>query len=1195
MNRFSNPILINAHALPTDIDEPHAQAGNHLRVATHPELGLPVAPFIVHRAIAESRKGLNTRQTATFLDKNDQVVSLPFTVTPDNPLRIEIVRGADETCIWAQVNAVAEEDRLPDRPNDPTIPFDPTDPVPTEPGPSVPTRPGDPVIIAPVPERPDFFDPILSRPGTGFFRPTLPGLSRPNSPGTATGGSSGGSTGAASGTINSSVVGGVIGDFLASGGFARIDGGSFRIPDILLPTAPAQKLTIEAFVTSRYGLATIGKRSDQPYAISGPGIEVIEVTGWGRVSSIRWIEAKDPQRLQWEPFAIMNLPHPGGPRYLPIANWEGISNDRVDDQAPKRRPLQETVNAPAPAAAPLADIPFERQRVKSLSLTMAPDLDKLITDLSQDPLDQVISVESTIDGAVLNEDGTLPTGTATMARMDRFMQLQADPGTASRIGYKMRDRNFVEVEDRIIFYAFTGFFEDFPLPMREGFLRTDEERFFDSLVAQVPVAQRTMSLDTYLSVYQQLSRGVPGLDLPSNAGEELLNHDRYMMLNTIAVADRLAILDPVDPVSITGTTDKGWLPAPPPTALREIQVDVTGARVAGLLAAGKRTPATGTGVYANLNKKNSQGFHLPLMLGLNIDDESGEPVDEPGVGFVGDRMAEAPVIRYLLSQQDRFGRWSNWTSAGAPAGVRPKPPIPHLQGFYEMPSIADAPTTGGTVTVHVPVPDPESLAPASNLLRDVVITARTVADADGNGPGVAFTRTITALESSKVAVANPPDSFRIEVSFEGPILAAATEERLELTAVWRDTALQTSLTSDPQRLRLADPRPPAQPPILHTLLYSARPDVTGLAWVEYQWTPAPGQTTFGIYYTDENRMRSHLGTIGRTDLLDALDAAADAAVRATIYRTNQGLFPDHLFERLRNVETEYSSGEKGFRHAVSGSLRVLNCYKIAAESSSGAKPVLTDLDIVLFGVPNSDPPSKPRLTVRPAEPTATEPDFVAELDISMVVGVTEGLNWRLRRTQTDASNINRIPVVQSGALDPVDTDTGIQTAIYRDTGPVEIAATATLKPWVRYSWVAEVQGAPESGSSATPRTVPGRWSAPSDPVSLILVPEDAPVPVAFDTFIGTAAAGGLANLRIALTHPGPLNGAAMGYFAFRVERRLPDGAMTILREVDVIPDDPLEVDGTETAGEIVPFDTEFRITLIDPVGRASTPLVVTLV
>ncbi|MEL7416926.1 MAG: hypothetical protein AAGJ92_13660, partial [Pseudomonadota bacterium] len=154
-------------------------------------------------------------------------------------------------------------------------------------------------------------------------------------------------------------------------------------------------------------------------------------------------------------------------------------------------------------------------------------------------------------------------------------------------------------------------------------------------------------------------------------------------------------------------------------------------------------------------------------------------------------------------------------------------------------------------------------------------------------------------------------------------------------------------------------------------------------------------------------MRSHLGTIGRTDLLDALDAAADAAVRATIYRTNQGLFPDHLFERLRNVETEYSSGEKGFRHAVSGSLRVLNCYKIAAESSSGAKPVLTDLDIVLFGVPNSDPPSKPRLTVRPAEPTATEPDFVAELDISMVVGVTEGLNWRLRRTQTDASNINR--------------------------------------------------------------------------------------------------------------------------------------------------------------------------------------------
>ncbi|MEL6678639.1 MAG: hypothetical protein AAFQ51_08030, partial [Pseudomonadota bacterium] len=750
-------------------------------------------------------------------------------------------------------------------------------------------------------------------------------------------------------------------------------------------------------------------------------------------------------------------------------------------------------------------------------------------------------------------------------------------------------------EDRIIFYAIHGFFEDFPQPFQLPVPTSTEQRLFDALVAAVPAAERTMNRDSYLSLFSSLAGNVPGLDVLSDAGGTILAHDRYMVLRSVAVADRLAILDEVEPVQITGTAHKAWLPTPPPAAVREVNVDVADARVAGLLAAGKRTPASGPNSYARINKSNADGFRLPLMLGLNVDDESGEPVDAAGIGFIGDRTAGADAIRYFLAQQDRFGRWSNWTSAVAAAGVRPKPPMPQLQAFYAMPSIADAPGKGGTVTVHVAVPDAASLAPASHLLDFVEVRAQTVADADGNGPGVAFSRTLTAAEATKVSIANPPGAFRVELTFEGPILAAATQERLEVSAVWVDTAAQVSQRSEPQRLRLTDPRPPAQPPIIHTLLYSARPDVTGLAWVEYQWTPSAGQSGYGIYYTDENRMRAHLSSIGRTDLLDTLDAAPDAAVRATTYRANQGLFPDHLFERLRDVETEYASGQKGFRHAVSGSLRILNCYKIAAEAEGGAKPVLTDLDIILFGVPNSDPPAKPSIDVRPAVPDPTEPDYVAEVDISMVVGVTEGQSWRLRRTQTDASNINRIPVVQTGMLGAVDADTGVQSATYRDTGPVEIATTATLKPWVRYSWVAEVQGAPESGSTSTPRAVPGRWSAPSDPVSLILVPDEPPEPVALDQFIGTAAAGGLANLRIALAHPSPLNGAAMGYFALRVERRLPGEAMAILREVDVIPDDPLEVDGTEALGEIVPFDTTFRITLIDPVGRASAPLSLTLV
>ncbi|MEL6678363.1 MAG: hypothetical protein AAFQ51_06615, partial [Pseudomonadota bacterium] len=446
MNRFSDPILMSAHALPVDQNEPHAQVGNHLRVATNPELGLPVAPFVVYRGFGESRKGLNTRQTANFMDKNGQPVSLPFTVTPDTPLTIEIVKGLGETCIWAQLSAVAQEDLK--EPNDPQ-----------EILPEQPTNPDGPPVFEPVrPEGPILFDPSVIRPGGGAVRPTLPGVSRPNRPGrisdmlrpTLGGITRPTATSRPTATLNTDILGSVVGDFLGSGGFNRIEIPSLRIPDILIPEATPQKLTIEAFVKSAYhGLATIGRRSASPYAISGPGIEVIEVTGWGNVSSIRWIEANDPQRLQWEPYAVMNLPHPGGPRYLPIANWDGLSKDRVTAQAPKRVPLQETVNTPPPSGAPVANTAFEQGRVDSLTLTMDEDLSKLITDTGTPQLDQVVVIESTSETAALNPDGTaVPTGTATMARIDRFMQLQADPGTASRIGYKLREI-LEETVDRI--------------------------------------------------------------------------------------------------------------------------------------------------------------------------------------------------------------------------------------------------------------------------------------------------------------------------------------------------------------------------------------------------------------------------------------------------------------------------------------------------------------------------------------------------------------------------------------------------------------------------------------------------------------------------------------------------------------------------------------------------------------------------
>ena len=46
-----SPTLFNGHGLAAAISEHHAQPGCHVRVNTHPLLGLPVAPFIIWRGV----------------------------------------------------------------------------------------------------------------------------------------------------------------------------------------------------------------------------------------------------------------------------------------------------------------------------------------------------------------------------------------------------------------------------------------------------------------------------------------------------------------------------------------------------------------------------------------------------------------------------------------------------------------------------------------------------------------------------------------------------------------------------------------------------------------------------------------------------------------------------------------------------------------------------------------------------------------------------------------------------------------------------------------------------------------------------------------------------------------------------------------------------------------------------------------
>jgi hypothetical protein len=501
-----------------------------------------------------------------------------------------------------------------------------------------------------------------------------------------------------------------------------------------------------------------------------------------------------------------------------------------------------------------------------------------------------------------------------------------------------------------------------------------------------------------------------------------------------------------------------------------------------------------------------------------------------------------------------------------------------FRAFYTQP--ADPAATGGTLRVMADVPQLENLAPGSFPLEQLEVTATDLT-----------TGGVTEHPRSVGNPLNPDDA--LDFDWTGPLLAPTERRKVRLVARWRDTDGSASVDSEPVTLTLNDPRPPAQLTVPDTLVYSGRPDVLGLSMVEHAWTAVAGQAGFAVYYTDENRLVAYIadaaaGSAGAT-ARDALAATTDPAARATILRANPALFPSHLFERLQGVTTHDGAGGWSFRHAVSGSLRVLNLYRISAESETSARVDLSTLPLLVFAVPNADPPARPVLEVVPDDMTANSDEYAARVTVTLAPGVTTAATWRLRRSSLGATEVLRMPVVATGLPMGEPGADGRQRAETRDHGPVLISSEARLKPWVRYFWVAEAQGDPAPGSVASGRAVPGAWSAPSDPVSLLLVPPQPPEAVEALSAAGTSVGGpDRVGVVLAFDYPRIITGGEMGPYRLRIARRVPDGAFEVLSEGEFGgTEPPYEVSGMRPgdAADQVPAGTLYRLVLIDPLGR----------
>lgn len=1107
------PTLLNLAGLPADGAQPHIQPGNHLRVAHHPLLGLPVAPFLLQRAQLPKRlpDGFGPRRDVVFRDAGNRVLTLPITVSKGDEIRATIVQGAALTCIYVAMLTQASK------------------PAPKDPGrlPQPIPRP----VPLPIPDRLErLADRIETRIDTRKLR-----------------------------------------DLMAN-----------RLERQADTTQEAGKLRMRAFGASvGNGPVLLGERRAAPYGIGAPAIAEVVITGQGIITDMAWIAAQDLADFPWETIDLLNLPHDPGARYLSLTDPRQRAEARMRAQAPKRRPLQETLGAMAPATAPAFSETEESERVHALSSPLDSDLDRLI-DGPDLPLTAAETVPVTdLSGRPLatgpGEDSSI-----RISHLARVLQATLDPGVAGWLGYKGLDQKPDQIEG-LGFYRVVGFFRH---PQSLG---AAGQALAALPLAQIPQGDRQLSAPVVFRTILKMAGNYLAQEGISLKGD-LAPADDYMMMAAVAAVDQRALPEPPSAPQMLEPQHVSWLPAVPPAALREVECPLKDVLTGATLAAEREQPG---GSFAALNRSvPGKPWHLPLTLGLSVLDD-GQPLGQQDgrQGFVADRMAGPGAARYHIAQQDRFGRWSPFALRDAAPGPRPKPPRPVVQGSYRQPSLADAATTGGTLLLSVPLPETDSLAPGSFPLSHARLSFR---HHDVTNPGAEVAMPdLDAPLAGAVDIDTPPPAGEaprraLPAILTGPVLARTEQRRMVITAVWVDVAGQQSTPSEPLRLLMTDPRPPAQIPIPEILLYSSRPDATGLAWVERSWpVPAANPPDYAAFYTDEVRLLAWLKSEGRTGILAQIDATTNRAARAGLLRAIQSDFPDHLFERLNGVIDAPAPGLRRMRHAVSGSSRVLNAYKIAVEApASGARPDLGGLDMVFYGVPNSDPPPRPAVSVRMVPPQPGEPDLVAEVTVTQDRGVTQGVTARIYRTRGGPADPLSAPLIATLPLPAPDPQTGRQVLTFRDTGPAAIAPAARLSAFSRYQWLAEVQGAPESGSS-----VPGLWSQPSDPAGLATVPLTGPAAPDFLGFGGVPVAGGTQDLTLTFGHAQSLHPTPFGLWRLEMARAAPGLPWSPMPSVTV-QDLPLVVPDPTSDG-FTPLATQFRVRLYDPLGRSAPELILT--
>ena len=915
------------------------------------------------------------------------------------------------------------------------------------------------------------------------------------------------------------------------------------------------RITLEAQVRTPGGMLPVAARSSDPWAVGASHIHRLRVVGRGTVDGVRWLGVGggwSPQQptthlrrdLGAKLFALLGYPFDEQlPRYAGRAGLDAASEDRVRIGAPRRLGLHDAPTA-LPATAPTVTDADEVARVASLYAHLKPRLEAALSDTS------VPQHELVEEHAGVGPSGTRQ-GRIGLSLVDQVVQAGLDHGLARRLGMLTRDTDEHE-PGQLVLYRVLGVFDADPRRLLDEGLASllgggaivrwpdvVEQYGDDAAVKELASGHRPDGLLVGLEVHLAALAHAP--------------HDRPESPRVVRTDDGRAV---------DGRTEWRGVSAD----VRRVRIDLDGLGPAAALAVRRTTGGT----TSSLNPPSAAPGRRALNAGQPNGGLRSRRVDDPS--------APGDPVQYGVAQVDWHGRWSGWSGAGVPEGLRPPPPRPAVVAEY-LPAgvpdpVHDAPLPG-QVRFELPVPRGDQLPPGGEEIAELRLELTEVAEDSG-----------ATLAWSAAHTLGVPTSGDLRDRVGGPPLARSASTGVRVVGRFVDVDGRVSAPSEPVVLHAVDLRPPPQVVFPDELRYAARPDVQDRSRIDLAWVPPAGAAGFLVFATDEGTVRQVVEAAdGATHatLLAALDAASDdAPARATAWRTHAATLPRDAFTLVTAQPVPRALPRTTYTHTVSGALRTLTLLRIVSVSADQVAADFESAPLLTAAVPTSLPPPQP--TIRATAETA---DRVV-VEVSVPRGATPAVTCRLRRSSAVSDDPLAMPVVWEGPI----TD-GELTFVDDGTTGTLFGAPATVVPWSSYSYLAEVRGAPLPGAGSGGRPPPEPvWSRPSQPVTVSTVPTTPPPQPTIGTLVRDAT-----GVDVRVASPTELRPGELGPHVVELYRGVEDGRLEFAggRRIDErTTADPVTGDHVIDVRVEVPAVTggateRWAAILRDPLGRTSTP------